>query len=296
METMYSGKINSPATTLDGGINSVVTTINVVDGSVLPAAPNLAVIGTGEDAETILYATKVGNALSNITRAFQGVAIAWLTGESIARLFTAYDYESLKSNSSEMAARKITDFAAVSSAELLAKITDETGTGKAVFGTLPTINKINLSEGQIAFPAVVNPSAGVNTLDDYEEGEWTPALEFGGASVDMTYSIQAGLYTKIGRQVTVTCHIYLSAKGSSTGVVLITGLPFACKDDEGANSAPILSFYNISFADVFEGRVTIDSTHIKLFEITNAGARTYLTYTDFTDTSSIRMTLTYFVD
>lgn len=124
MQTMYPGKVNSPATTLDGGINDTVETINVVDGSVLPNSPNIAVIGTGEDAETILYNTKVNNILSNVTRGFQGVAKAWNSGEAIARLFTEYDYKSLKDNINTIEARKISDFAEVTLAELIAKISD----------------------------------------------------------------------------------------------------------------------------------------------------------------------------
>ncbi len=103
--TMYEGKVNSPATTLSSGIDATVTTISLVDASVLPDAPNIAVIGTGEDAETILYETKVENALSNVTRGFQGVAKAWDSGTSIARLFTAYDYNTLKGNITDLDGR-----------------------------------------------------------------------------------------------------------------------------------------------------------------------------------------------
>ena len=105
LDTMYAGKVNSPATTLDGAINDSVTTINVVDGGDLPDAPNLAVIGTGEDAETILYETKNGNELSDVTRGFQGVAKEWDSGTPVARLFTAYDYDTLKSNITDLESR-----------------------------------------------------------------------------------------------------------------------------------------------------------------------------------------------
>ncbi len=105
LDTMYAGKVNSPATTLDGGINDSVTTINVVDGGDLPDAPNIAVIGTGEDAETILYGAKNANELSSVTRGFEGTAKAWDSGTSIARLFTAYDYDTLKSNITDLDSR-----------------------------------------------------------------------------------------------------------------------------------------------------------------------------------------------
>jgi hypothetical protein len=59
----------------------------------------------------------------------------------------------------------------------------------------------------------------------YEEGTFTPSLEFGGASVGMTYSTREGVYTRIGDTVFVTGQIQLTAKGSSTGTAaLITVL------------------------------------------------------------------------
>jgi hypothetical protein len=95
---MYPAEINSPSTTLNGGINDSVTTIAVTDGSKLPAAPNLATIGTGEDAETILYTGNSGNSLTGVTRGLQGTAKAWDSGSVIARMFTAYDHDAFKTN------------------------------------------------------------------------------------------------------------------------------------------------------------------------------------------------------
>jgi len=95
---MYAGKINSPTTTLDGGISNVAATISVVDASVFPAAPNIAVIGNGANAETILYAGKSSNDLTSVTREFQGSKIAWDSGTVISRNFTAYDYDTQRTN------------------------------------------------------------------------------------------------------------------------------------------------------------------------------------------------------
>jgi hypothetical protein len=98
---------------------------------------------------------------------------------------------------------------------------------------LSTGNILSLSGGSttatgtgIAFPATQSASTDVNTLDDYEEGTWTPGISFGGASVGVTYSQQVGRYVKVGKQVTVNGYLYLSSKGSSTGAAKITGLPF----------------------------------------------------------------------
>src|SRR5260221_14348861 len=80
--------------------------------------------------------------------------------------------------------------------------------------------------GQLAFPATQNASTDVNTLDDYEEGTWTPGVAFGGAAVGVTYATQSGTYVKIGSQVTAWFSMTLTSKGSSTGAATITGLPF----------------------------------------------------------------------
>lgn len=95
---MYKGIVNSPMTELVNDIDTVQTTIEIMDGNALPNAPNIATIGIGEDAETILYGSKNGTTLSDVTRGFQGIAKAWDKGIAIARMFTAYDYEALIEN------------------------------------------------------------------------------------------------------------------------------------------------------------------------------------------------------
>lgn len=102
MQTMYPGKVNSPITELASAIDNTQTSITVLDGSALPAAPNLATIGQGDVAETILYGAKAGNVLSSITRGYQGTARAWAAGIKLARNFTEADYAALTSNISEL--------------------------------------------------------------------------------------------------------------------------------------------------------------------------------------------------
>lgn len=96
--------------------------------------------------------------------------------------------------------------------------------------------------GQIKFPASQNASADANTLDDYEEGTWTPGLTFGGGSTGLTFTTRVGHYTKVGNQVTVSGQLVINAKGSSTGNTKLTGLPFACKTGaRGALNAGFVS-------------------------------------------------------
>ena len=97
--TMYPAQANSPETSLSGALTAAGTTVNVVDGSVLPEAPNLLTIGAdGSTAETVLMTAKSGNVLT-VTRAKNGTtARAWSAGDVIARYFTAADQTAMQEN------------------------------------------------------------------------------------------------------------------------------------------------------------------------------------------------------
>jgi hypothetical protein len=71
----------------------------------------------------------------------------------------------------------------------------------------------------IAFPATQSASTDANTLDDYEEGTWTPAGN------GITYSTADGSYTKIGRVVTARFTIVFPSTGSGS-LARVSGLPF----------------------------------------------------------------------
>ena len=97
--TMYPAQANSPETSLSGALTAAGATVNVVDGSVLPEAPNLLTIGAdGSTAETVLMTAKNGNVLT-VTRAQNGTtARAWSAGDVIARYFTAADQTAMQEN------------------------------------------------------------------------------------------------------------------------------------------------------------------------------------------------------
>jgi hypothetical protein len=80
--------------------------------------------------------------------------------------------------------------------------------------------------GQIKFPASQNASANANTLDDYEEGTWTPVIEGSGTTGAGTYSTQTGRYTKIGNTVYIYGDLAWSAH-TGAGNINLSGLPFA---------------------------------------------------------------------
>lgn len=77
--------------------------------------------------------------------------------------------------------------------------------------------------GQIKFPATQNASSNANTLDDYEEGTWTPTIGSGGGTI--TTSSANGSYVKIGRMVHATVNITITNAGTGTGALTFT-VPF----------------------------------------------------------------------
>lgn len=85
------------------------------------------------------------------------------------------------------------------------------------------------NDGNYEFPATQVPSADPNTLDDYEEGTWTPAFTFvTPGNLSIAYSTQVADYTKIGRDVRAALNITTSTFTHTTasGLATITGLPF----------------------------------------------------------------------
>jgi len=127
-----------------------------------------------------------------------------------------------------------------------------------VSGTTPSLNGIT-------FPATQVPSADANTLDDYEEGTWTPVV--GGTA---TYTAQVGTYTKVGRLMTVRFRLVINSIGTGTNNQ-IQGLPIAASGGvypgnfgywgSLAISVNYLAFY-----------VNTDSTTMQLVATTASGA------------------------
>lgn len=100
----------------------------------------------------------------------------------------------------------------------------------------------------ITFPATQSASTDANTLDDYEEGTWTPT-QGAGLTVVGTFS-SSGTYTKIGRSVT----IFGTVSGSTTvavtasNTVFCAGLPAAISSTN--NAYPGLAINNQTTASM----------------------------------------------
>jgi hypothetical protein len=110
-------------------------------------------------------------------------------------------------------------------------------------GTVQTTSTISVgnatpstSGAGITFPATQSASSDVNTLDDYEEGTWTPSLAYetpGTSSI--TFSNRSGQYVKIGKVVYFASDVRIASfsKGTASGQILMTGLPFTSNPSGG---------------------------------------------------------------
>jgi len=151
---------------------------------------------------------------------------------------------------------------------------------------------ISLSPGA-TITLICDDTASWTGEPDFEAGTWTPNLEFGGASVGMTYSDQEGWYYKIGRLVFIRIDIVLTAKGTSTGSATITGLPFTTAADYPPGGGMVEFTGNLnSMVGATSARLAQNNTYAILNEHASSGA-TAIDDTNFSNTSQVRFTLTY---
>lgn len=96
-------------------------------------------------------------------------------------------------------------------------------------GNLQTLGTISVgnatpstSGAGITFPAAQSASSNANTLDDYEEGTWTPT---DGSGAGLVLTVNAATYVKVGKLVFINMYLIYPVTASAASAV-IAGLPF----------------------------------------------------------------------
>lgn len=121
-------------------------------------------------------------------------------------------------------------------------LTNKTSTTFGVGNATPSA-----SGAGITFPATQSASSDANTLDDYEEGTWTPVITYETpGTLSVGYNSQNGTYTKIGNTVILSFGIRLNSftKGTASGYLRVSGLPFSTSFDSPIGT---VGLYNSSF-------------------------------------------------
>jgi hypothetical protein len=142
------------------------------------------------------------------------------------------------------------------------------------------------NNGNYAFPATQVPSADPNTLDDYEEGDWTPSL--GGSA---TYTSRYGKYTKTGRGVDQIGQIVVNAIGTGSAGS-ISGSPF---NSAQATAGYVGFFASIATSYTHVGVIFNSGTVIDTTAIAAAGASMTTPATVFANSANFLFGGTYFV-
>jgi hypothetical protein len=140
----------------------------------------------------------------------------------------------------------------------------------------------------ITFPATQSTSSNANTLDDYEEGVWTPSL--GGTT---TYTQQDGIYTKVGNLVTVSFQLKINTIGTGSGF-LITGLPFTQTSTGSLSCSGSCGYFESLNTSVVSINVRTDSgqAYIVMASLTAAGTQVS-NNTIFKNSTYVAGTVTY---
>jgi len=163
---------------------------------------------------------------------------------------------------------------------------DKVGVGTASPSEkLDVVGKIKVSDNivigtsgkGIDFSITSHP-AGMTSelLNDYEEGTFTPVILFGGGNTSMTYGQQVGRYTKVGNRVYVNIYIYPSNKGSSTGAVTISGLPFTSNATSGNIAALSVWLTTFTFGVSINptARIVPSATSVQMYFMNTGTAAT----------------------
>jgi hypothetical protein len=162
------------------------------------------------------------------------------------------------------------------------------GTASALLRTNSAGNAVEwATSGQIVFPASQNSSADANTLDDYEEGSWTPTVLGATTAGTNTYSYQFGRYTKVGSMVQFDAFIGMATKGGTmAGTVYIT-LPFTAKNwgfSNGNGAISVAAGASVTLTTSYTQLVALvlpNTTYVSLQQVANGSAAAWL------DTSNI---------
>jgi hypothetical protein len=125
----------------------------------------------------------------------------------------------------------------------------------------------------ITFPATQSASSDANTLDDYEEGTWTPASSFTGGNGTRTDTV-TGKYTKIGDMVYANFDIAIT-KGTASGNLSVTGLPFARGGQDNRGGGVMFTY--ISMATLTNGLIAYIGDSQSSFTFFNGPALSNIT-------------------
>jgi len=129
----------------------------------------------------------------------------------------------------------------------------------------------------------------------FPNGVCDMTLNFGGASVGVTYGVRQAQWQLVGNRCTVSGYITITNKGSSVGLASISGLPFSVKDHNNSYSPASLWMYLVTYTGQVFGYAVKNTTEVYLEQLNEAGSLLPLTNSNFVNTSAIMFSVTYVI-
>jgi hypothetical protein len=172
-------------------------------------------------------------------------------------------------------------------------MTLEAGGGLKTKNTIGVGNATPSTSGAgITFPATQSASTDANTLDDYEEGTWSPVIDSENAGTSRVTTVGSANYTKVGNLVTFNAYCTITTLGSGgSGAWHIKGLPFTVRSDSGNYyaTAPVAVFSSLGGGVTFiAGQILQNQTAIEMRGTTgNTASISTLSFSTYVQTNSM---------
>jgi len=263
--------VNTGAVTLTGNVGASVLTLGVGANSFSGTASGTNTGGNTGDNTVCTSGTATTAATLATARAINGVDFNGSAAITVTADANTLSNTTLKSTvvaSSLTSLGTITSLVATTAdinAGTFDGIVGGTTPSTGAFTTLSASGLITATGGQIKFPATAVPSADANTLDDYEEGTFTPIMV---ADTDdtWTYTTQTGTYTKIGNRVLFAIYVAWSNTAATGTMDIGSCLPFTAAATTNYHSVTVYNSGIVRTSDYYlQGYVTPSATSIDIF-------------------------------
>ena len=260
--TLVTPALGTPSALVGTNITGTAASFNIngTVGATTPATGAFTSVRATSLVSTGTSQTAGANQLALVQSGGTSILVAYGAGVGSGNR-GAYDFYQADS-----AAGNIQIPLSISSAGAVSALTTfAAGTTIGVGGATPST-----SGAGITFPAdqtILGASTNANTLDDYEEGTWTPTF-IGMTSI--TYTQRYGNYVKIGKQVTAYMRLLISGSGSNVSCG-ISGLPFtSASAANGGNGGGAVTYQQVSALAIYPS-VNESTTQFDIYQSASTG-------------------------
>lgn len=270
--------IDASGVQIHGHTAAVVCEATQAASQVTPARQIMATTEAGSTSMQAVYTTSSAAACPAMTMARSRGSLASHTVVSVGDRLGAIAFEGSDGTEFKRAALIIGECDATPSTgvvpgRVLIRTTDSGGTlrTRATLDSAGTLVLASTYSGGIRFPSTQIAVADANTLDDYEEGTFTPTVVGTSTAGSGTYSTQVGRYTKVGNLVAFTVTLEWSAH-TGTGDIRISGLPFTSANVTGMYPALSVWADSLTFSGQLAARINAGATTFDLQSIATGAA------------------------